>query len=359
MVFPHLTIDLEKITHNTRTIVTLCKSYGISVSGVTKAVCGYPPVAAAVLRGGVESLADSRLENIHRIKSAGIASEFLLLRLPPLSAVDDVVATVDTSLNSEMSVLSGLSAAAQRRKLVHNAILMVDLGDLREGIWPADLSAFVSEAVKLKGIRLVGLGANMACYAGVVPSQENMNCLVELSTTIENQFGLSLTCISGINSSGLELIRAGQMPTKINHARIGEAILLGCETIHRLPWPGTSQDAFVLYAEILELKIKPSLPVGERSQDAFGHQIAFADQGLILRALLNVGREDIDIGGIKPLDSRIKILGATSGYLVVDMSAVSEAIKVGDSLSFGLNYSAVLAAMTSEYIKKTTINTVI
>lgn len=354
MKTPYLTIDLDKLEHNTRTIVGLCNENGIEVTGVTKVTCGHPEVAKAMLCGGVVSIADSRLENIQRLKSAGIDTSFLLLRVPPLSAVDEVVALVDLSLNSELAVLEGLSETAIRTGKVHDVILMVDLGDLREGIWVDDVITFVRAAIKLEGVRIKGIGTNLACFGGVVPSEDNMNQLVELANEIEHSFSITLEWISGINSSGLELIASGNMPQRINHARIGEAILLGRETIHRKPWPDTFQDAFVLHAEILELKTKPSLPLGERSEDAFGRLTEFEDMGYVLRALINVGREDIDIKGITPLDSRINLLGGSSGYLVLDVTAVED-ISVGDELTFTLNYSALLTAMTSEYVTKHTL----
>ena len=352
MATPYITIDLEKIEHNAHTIVELCKIHGIEVTGVTKVTCGHPGVAAAMLRGGVVSIADSRLENIQRLKNGGVDSSYMLLRLPPLSGVDEVIESVDVSLNSELATLAALSQAAGRRGLVHDVILMVDLGDLREGIWPDDLVSFVRQALKLPGIRIRGLGANLACFSGVAPSEDNMNFLVELADTIEKTCDLELGWISGANSSGLELIEAGRMPKRINHARIGEAILLGRETIHRRPWPGTWQDTFILHAEVLELKTKPSMVVGKRGEDAFGRQPIFEDRGEIEKALLNVGREDIDVKGITPLDSRLKILGASSGYLAMDVTDAQGSLQVGDELTFSLNYSALLAAMTSQYVKK-------
>jgi predicted amino acid racemase len=354
MMTPYLSIDLAKIEHNARTIVALCRPHGIVVAGVTKLVCGHPEVARAMLRGGVSSLADARLENIRRIQAAGIQAPCLLLRLPPLSAVDTVVQAVDISLNSELRTLEALSAAALRHHRQHAIILMLDLGDLREGVWPDRLPALLARAIELPGIRIAGLGANLACFAGVVPTPALMQSLVALAEAIESQFGLAFEWISGINSSGLALIAAGQMPRRVNHARIGEAILLGRETIRREPWPGTYQDAFCLYAEVLELKRKPSVPVGVRSQDAFGQQPSFEDRGEILRALVNVGREDITLAGLKPLDTRLRLLGASSGYLVLDVSAAAGDTQVGDKLAFSLNYGALLRAMTSEYVSKYT-----
>jgi len=352
MTCPWLSIDIDKIEHNSRTLVDLCTQHGIAATGVTKATCGNPEVAKAMLRGGVRSIADSRLENIHRLKAAGIDTSYLLLRLPPLSETDTVVDLVDMSLNSELSVLQGLSAAAGKRGVEHDVIIMIDLGDLREGILPDDLMPFMQEATRLAGIRIAGIGANLTCFSGVVPDEHNMNRLVGLADVVEQSFDLKLKWISGANSSGLELIASGRMPTRVNHARFGEAILLGRETVHRNPWPDTFQDAFVLHAEVLELGNKPSRPVGTRGEDAFGKHPQFEDRGVISRALLNVGREDIDVEGIKPVDARFRILGASSDYLAVDVSAAGDDIHVGDQLAFCLNYSALLAAMTSEYVNK-------
>jgi predicted amino acid racemase len=60
----------------------------------------------------------------------------------------------------------------------------------------------------------------------------------------------------------------------------------------------------------------------------------------------------VDVSGIAPLDSRLTVLGASSGYLVVDATPAGDGIRVGDTLAFSLNYSALLAAMTSEYVSK-------
>lgn len=352
MVYPYVTIDLDKIEHNARTIVGLCHNHGIAVTGVTKGVCGHPGVAKAMLRGGVASIGESRLENVRRLKEAGVDAPCVMLRLPPLSGVSEVVRLTDVSLNSELAVVAGLSSAAHQKGRTHGVVVMVDLGDLREGVWPNDLIPMVREVDRAPRLRLKGLGTNLACFGGVVPTESNMNRLVELVDEIERTVGSKLDWVSGANSSGLELIAAGRMPRQVNHARIGEAILLGRETMFRRPWPGTSQDAFVLHAEVLERKRKPSVPIGERSEDAFGRRPTFKDQGDRVRALLNVGREDVQIDGLAPLSPGVEILGASSGYLVVDVTDASDEIKVGAELAFSLNYGALLAAMTSEYVKK-------
>lgn len=235
---------------------------------------------------------------------------------------------------------------------VPGATALTDLGDLREGVWPPDLPAFMREAVRLPGICIIGLGTNLTCFGGVVPDYTNMNRLVQLAAAVEHARGHPLEWVSGVNSSGLTLLPSGQMPRRINHAHIGEAILLGRETTHRQPWPDTFQDAFVLQAEVLELKHKPSVPLGQPSEDAFGHLDTFVNHGMIARALVNIGRAEMDIHGLTPRDPGLQILGASSSYLVLDVSHRTRQLQVGDELTFSLNYSALLGTMSSEYISK-------
>jgi predicted amino acid racemase len=349
---PYVSIDLEKIERNARGIVELCARHGIDVTGVTKATCGSPEVARAMLRGGCASIGDSRIKNLRRLQAAGIDTSYMLLRIPPLSRVEEVVASVDVSLNSELPVLAALSEAAEHSGELHDVIVMVDLGDLREGVWPEDVVPFVRQALDLPGLRIVGLGANLTCYGGVIPTQRNMGRLARLADEVEQTFGLRLDCVSGGNSSTLPMIAAGEMPARINQIRVGEAILLGRETIHREPWPGTSQDAFLLHAEVIERKRKSSAPLGERAEDAFGGRPVFDERGDVVRALVNVGREDADVSGLVPLDDRLEVLGATSDYLIVDVTRAGDAARVGEAIVFSMNYAALLAAMDSEYVEK-------
>ncbi len=336
-------------------MATLCAEHGISVTGVTKATCGMPQVARAMLAGGVNAIGESRLENIHRLRAGGILAPIVLLRIPPLSGAGEIVASVDRSLNSEVSVIKNLAQAAENLGKLHDVILMVDLGDLREGFWPDDLLPAAREIAELPGVRIAGIGTNLSCYGGIMPTEKNMRTLVDHAHRIEDALGLKLELISGGNSSSLPLVAAGKMPSEVNHLRVGEAILLGRETVERRPWPGTTQDAFVIAAEIIELKTKPSVPIGESGQDAFGAKPRFVDRGERLRAILNIGREDVDVSGLEPLTPGVTILGASSDHLILDAGAAAEeteTLRLGDEVRFMPNYSALLAAMTSGYVEK-------
>lgn len=356
MAGPAVIVDLDKIEDNARSIIGMCADHGISVTAVSKVTCGMPQVARAMLRGGAAGIGESRLENVHRLRANGIVAEMMLLRIPPLSGIEEIVRSVDVSLNSEMSVIRSLSKAAQEHGITHRIIMMIDLGDLREGFWPDDVLAAAREIVELPHIKLQGIGTNLTCYGGVIPTRENMQSLIDWAERIEDVTGTRVETISGGNTSSLPLVASGNMPKEINHLRIGEGILLGRETIHRNVWPGTSQDAFRLKAEVIELKEKPSVPIGETGQDAFGHTPVFEDKGEMLRGILNVGREDVDVEGLQPVDDRLSILGASSDHLLMDVTPMQSGISLGDTVEFRLNYSALLAAMTSLYVDKFTVS---
>jgi predicted amino acid racemase/D-alanyl-D-alanine dipeptidase len=346
---PRIEINLTKIAHNAKTLKDLYGSKGIDIIGVTKVVCGDPDIAATLVKSGINILADSRIANIKKMRNAGVNALYLLLRTPSLSQAEEVVKYTDISLNSELSVIKKLSKFAVTNKSTHKIILMVELGDLREGIMPVDLDDTINHVLELKGIELVGLGTNLACFGGIKPDKEKMELLSIIASDVEKKFDLKLTYISGGNSANYSWFKSTTDIARINNLRIGESIYLGCETLHRKPIPGLFTDAFTLVAEVIESKIKPSLPYGDTAQDAMGNVPKFQDQGEITRSILNIGMQDVSVSGLTPR-SNIDILGASSDHLIV--SAKKTKLKAGIELEFDLNYGSLLSAMTSPYVIK-------
>jgi ornithine racemase len=349
MKTPRLEINLGKIAHNAKILKELYASKGIDLIGVTKVVCGSTAIAEVLVKSGVNILADSRIENIVKMHNADIHAQFLLLRTP-LSQSESVVKYADISLNSELSVIKELSKYAVKQGIIHKIILMVELGDLREGIMPSDLENIVNEVIGLKGIKFAGIGVNLACFGGIKPNDEKMEYLSSIVKEIEDKFKLKLEIISGGNSANYNWFISTNDIGKINNLRLGESIFLGCETLERKQIPGLFTDAFTLIAEVIESKIKPSLPYGDIGQDAFGNIPKFTDLGLMKRAILGIGLQDVLVSGLMPL-LNIDILGASSDHIIIDAKQLE--IKVGDTIGFNLNYGALLSSMTSPYIIKT------
>ena len=76
----------------------------------------------------------------------------------------------------------------------------------------------------------------------------------------------------------------------------------------------------LLEAQIIELKSKRSLPIGEIGVDAFGQRPYYEDRGIIRRAILAIGKQDTDPDSMISLDEKIDILGASSDHLILDVS---------------------------------------
>lgn len=348
---PRIEINLDKIAHNVNSLKELYGAKGIDLIGVTKAVCGNPDIANTLVKNGIKILADSRISNIKRMRDAGVQALFLLVRTPALSQAEEVVRYTDISLNTELTVIKRLSKFAVKNKSKHKIILMLELGDLREGLMPQDLDSTIKQVLKLEGIELVGLGTNLTCFGGIKPDKDKMESLSFIAENLEKKFRLKLTYISGGNSANYDWFMSTTDIGRINNLRLGESIYLGCETLHRKIIPGLLTDAFTLVAEIIESKIKPSLPYGEVAQDAFGNIPEFQDQGLINRAILNIGLQDVMVSGLTPR-SDIDILGASSDHIILNTKKTY--VKVGDEMAFDLNYSALISAMASPYVIKKT-----
>tara|TARA_R110002094_G_scaffold55475_9_gene66445 strand:- start:576 stop:1658 length:1083 start_codon:yes stop_codon:yes gene_type:complete len=354
MSAPRLEIDLEKIYRNARTLVDRLAPRGISVTGVTKAALGLPSIANELLRAGVSSLGDSRVVNLETLRRASVSATIKLIRSPMLSEVARVVQYADVSFNTEMDVIYQLSVAAQAAGIVHGVVLMVELGDLREGILPADLEHAVRQTLLQPNISLAGIGTNLACRSGVVPDANNMGELSRLADEVDAEFDVVLGTVSGGNSANLQWALSGADTGRINDLRLGEAILLGRDPLDRQPIDGLHLDAFTLIAEVIESKAKPSVPNGEIGQSAFGHTPRAIDRGLVRQMILAVGRQDCDPAGLTS-STDIEILGASSDHLIVECAG--EPLQVGGEVRFEPDYSALLRAMTSPFVAKVEVVT--
>ncbi len=352
MPTPRININLSKIAHNAKVLSSLFKSKGIEIIAVTKGVCAHPHIANVLVNSGIKILADSRISNIKEMRAAGVKASFLLIRTPMISQAESVVLDTDMSLNSELSVIKKLSEFAILHGKIHKVIVMVELGDLREGILPSQLENTIKKVLSLRGVELTGIGTNLACFSGVKPTTEKMELLSSIASSIEKKFKIKLSVISGGNSANYNWFSTTKDVGRINNLRLGESIFLGYEPLTGKPIPKLYQDAFMLVAEVIELKNKSSMPDGEIGLNAFGNKPKFKDQGIIRRAILAMGVQDVMVAGLTPkLD--VEILGAGGDHIIIN--AKKENLKVGSDVSFTLKYGALVTAMNSSYIFKNII----
>ena len=368
-MYPKLLIDINKLRENIDAVAKITKEDGgCSMMIVTKCLCADRKVAEMITsHPAVDYLADSRIANIKKYQDLVEASgkQSVLLRLPMMSEIEDVVRYANVSFNSEMETIEALNAEAGRQGKVHKVVLMVDLGDLREGIFFENEEEILETAEKIHAmehVELYGMGTNLTCYGAIIPKNDNLSVLADFASRIEAKIGRKLDMVSGGNSSSIYLIWKGQMPEKISNLRLGESFLLGNDTAYGETVPGAVHDTLIVEAQIIELKEKPSLPIGEVGKDAFGNVPVYEDRGIIKRAILGIGKQDTEVDGMIPVkqdadgnwvdDESSEILGGSSDHTLRDMTKADREYKVGDTVTFRLEYGAMLKVATSPYVEK-------
>ena len=348
--YPQLEINLPKLRRNTREVVSRCQAVGIHVCGVMKGTNGHPAVARAFLDGGASELATSRVEQVIRCREAGVPGPYLLLRIPMLSELEEVVRWCDSSVQSELATLDALEAACVKLRKTHRVIVMADLGDLREGFWDKNEMVDVCAHVErdLPHVHLAGIGVNLGCYGSIQPTPDKMEDLIAIARQVEERIGRKLEVISGGATSSYTLVHWGTMPKGINHLRIGEGILNAKDL--QIDWEiydmdYLAMDAFTIRAQVLEVKTKPSHPVGTIAMDAFCRVPTYEDRGMRKRCLVGIGHSDVgDAARLIPRLEGAEVLGGSSDHCILDIENCTQEVHVGDIVEFSVIYSAMMYA---------------
>lgn len=354
-MYPKLEIDINKLRHNVKIISNMCHERNIKIAFVTKSFCAQSEIVKELCNEDIDYIADSRIRNLKKLKDINLPK--ILIRIPMISELEDVIQYSDISFNSELETIKQLNTICESKNIIHKIVLMFDLGDLREGyFYEEDLFNSITKILKLKNIKIVGIATNLTCYGAIIPSSINTGRLVQIAKRVEDEFGLNLEIVSGGNSSSLDLMINNNMPKGVTNLRIGESIVLGRETAYGKNIEGTYQDAFKLVCEIVECKEKPSVPIGEIGIDAFGNKPIYEDKGILKRAIVAIGKQDIDIASLIPIDTSIEILGSSSDHMILDISNSEKDYKVGDKVEFLLTYGGLMSTSTSEYVLKKIIS---
>lgn len=337
---PRMEFDADALRDNFSHLAKLCATHRIAVSGVTKAIGGNPDIAGLMLNNGICTLADARLDNIARLRAGGIVAPVMLIRSPAMAEVVEAARLADIFLLSEIETIRALATAKAKLGACLQVVLMVDLGDLREGVLPEDLPGLTRAVMATGNVKIIGIGTNLACNLGVLPDQSNMAELVALADHLETAIGYPLRYISAGNSSALSLMLSQGLPSKINHLRLGESLLLGRETAQGQPLAHMRGDCFDLVAQIIEYKQKAPRPETVRGRSAFGQQVDVKLTGPRRLAVLNIGAVDCEIGGLCPLTHGVSIVGYSSDHLIVDTTDATD-LAVGDEIRLRPDYHAV------------------
>jgi ornithine racemase len=363
MSYPSLEINLTKLTHNSRKLVEDLQAMGIIVMGVNKVFNGCSQTAAAMIDGSMEVIAESLVSNL--IKLDGLSCQKAMLRSPGLSEVADVIRYADISLVSSIEALEVLSKEAVIQERYHQVMLMIDMGDLREGIWFENLEEIevaLRQIIALPNLEVYGIGTNFSCYGTILATQKNTGQFVEIAKRMEAKLGLKFPYISGGNGSTYYLAAQGLLPKEINHLRIGGQHIFGIEYVEGRYLEDYfhsnkkidlfASNAYLFKAEVIEVRTKPTVPRGVLSVDAFMKHKSFENRGIRRTAVLGFGLQEVPFENIHPVAEGIHIMGQTSNHTILDVEDASIKINVGDIITFEVDYTALMHLCNAPNVEK-------
>jgi predicted amino acid racemase len=352
-----VTIDIKKLKSNFDYLNNIFKKNGIQWSIVSKMLSGNKMFLTELLKFDIEQVCDSRVSNLKEIKSINPKIETIFIKPPSKRSISSVVKYADISMNTEIETIKLLSKEAKKQNKTHKIIIMIELGELREGVLGEDFIEFYKSVFKLENIQVVGIGANLSCLYGVLPNHDKLIQLSLYEQLIEAKFNKHIPYVSGGSSVTIPLIFQNLLPKGINHFRVGETLFLGTDVYNNTKFKKMHSDVFRLYSGIIELIEKRVVPRGEMGTNVEGESYEF-DQTNIgktsYRAIIDLGLLDVGTEHIELVDKNLKLAGASSDMIVIDLDKNKEKYKykVGDLIAFKLDYMGILRIMNSKYIEK-------
>jgi predicted amino acid racemase len=326
---------------------------------VTKLLCGHEPYLEEVINLGIKEVCDSRISNLQKVKEIDPNVETVYIKPPAKLSIKEIVQYADASFNTEFYTIKLLSDEAQKQGKTHKVIIMIELGDLREGIMGEHLLDFYGSIFKLPNIKVSGIGANLNCLNGVMPSEDKLIQLSLYKQLIEAKFNCEIPWVTGGTSVVVPLLLNHQVPEGVNHFRIGEMLYFGNNLVSGENMTGMNSDVFELYTEVIEITEKPKVPIGLLDKNPSGEmaEINKDDYGKkSYRAILDLGLLDINPDYLIPEDKSLEISGASSDMLIIDLGDDAQEYKVGDLIPFKMKYMGTLSLMNSFYIEKRVID---
>jgi len=352
-----LKIHADRLLENIRIINQYMMEKGKIWSLVVKVLGNDRDILSELLSHPViselHSVAVTQVANLRLIKEINPAVTTMFIKPPNLKNAEAIVRYADYSLNTSIATIKALNVAAARQGKIHKIIVMIEMGELREGIKREGLIPFYRSVFKLSNIEVVGIGTNLGCMTGIKPTYDKLIQLVLYEQLLEAKFNQNLALVSGASSITLPLLEKDKVPTGVNHFRIGEAVFLGTTPLTNQQFLDLNTGAFTFEATIVELYRKDSLPDGEVSEAAVGHFSAMPEESTAsFKAILDFGILDVDADYLIPEDDNISFFGNSSDLSVYDLGENPRNYRTGDVIRFKLSYLAVAKLMYSQFIQK-------
>ncbi len=347
-----LILDLEKLRHNICFLSRHCAEHGLRVTGIIKDPAGDPKIIREMLEQGFDNIGISKVPDGPRTQAV-FPKRPIYIALPSIHELPAVVQNFSLSFNSEMAVIEQINQTAISMNCPHQILLMVDTGDLREGVMPDQVLSMVKKIhqIRHRVIDFAGIGTNLGCCAGTVPDDQNLCLMAELAERIETRLGIEVKTISVGGSVLLKWLQDKQLPGRINNIRLGESVFLGTIPTINQVHPDLDTQVVTFRADVLEIREKHVTPPRVCGNDALGIRPDFTHQGLRKRAILNFGICDTYPLGLTPTISGMEIVSVNSNYTLVDITNCDNDFKIGDFIDFNMNYQAFFQSFISPFTR--------
>ena len=300
----------------------------------------------------LHSVGDSHLSGLKAVKEIDPSIVTMYIKPPAIKYVENVIKYADISLNTTFNTIEVLNEEAKRQGKIHKVIIMIEMGELREGIVRENILEFYGRIFELENIEVIGLGTNLGCMYGVEPTYDKLIQLCLYEQLVEARFNKKMGYISGGSSITLPLIGNKKIPAGVNHFRIGEAAFLGTSPLNNKKFRNLSTATFHLKANIVELYKKDNQPDGKISEGNVGHTAELEIDSRSHRAIVDFGSLDVDPKNVSPRSKGIKFFGNSSDMTVYDIGSNPKNLKAGDVITFNLSYMAVAKLMNSRFVDK-------
>lgn len=359
-----LIIETRKIQENIKRLSAFFNAHEIYWSLVTKVFSGDVEFLEKILTNDViehiYSVGDSRLTSLKNLKKVNPNMRTIYIKPPAITYAEEVVRYADISLNSSFETIIALNEEAKKQNKIHQVIIMIELGELREGVNLDDFMGFYESVFHLPNIDVIGIGSNLGCMYGIEPTYKKLMELSKYRREISQKFNKELKLLSGGSSITLPLIEAGQVPKDVNHFRVGEAAFFGISPLKNEAFIDLHTDTFEFDANIIELEEKKLVPEGIISDGNIGHTADFDEADAnktTFKAILDFGILDVDVKDLETMEDGIEFVGVTSDMLVLDIGENkktdgTQRFFTGDKIRFTCNYMAVARLLNSKFIDR-------
>lgn len=358
-----LEIRPKKILSNIEKISDILNKRDKTWTLVTKILSGNKYVLTEILKSDVikrtHSIGDSRISNLKIIKQLRPDAQTMYIKPPAIRYIKDVVSYADISLNSSKETVMALNEEAGKQGKIHRIIIMLEMGELREGVIGENIIAFYKDIFDLPNITVEGIGTNLGCMYGIEPTFDKLVQLSLYKQFLEALFKRDIPLLSAGSSITLPLVSNKKFPLKANHFRIGEAVFMGVSPLNGRKFRNLSTDVFRFYGNIVELEKKSMKPDGKIGEGNVGHvsdELEDTDKEKSNRAIVDFGILDVDPDSMTPINDTVNYIGTTSDMTVYDVkdkkTNSGRHYRVGSRIGFKPTYMAVARLMNSRFIVK-------